>query len=368
MNSATLLSRTIGISRFPMMVLVVFIHSYLQGYDVPVAAFDLMYYISHTLARVAVPMFFFISGFLFFYNKDATAKGFYVSQLKKRVPTLLVPYLLWNTLAFIFNWGKTLPAMAKYFPRMAGTTYGFTDFLQAYGPFTLTPCPGPLMVYDPSSAPADVPLWFLRDLMAVMLFAPLLYILLKGRRGYLCIGLLAVCFIFGVWPEHCFWFSLTGVCFFAAGAFMGINSLDFVKLFGFGHIAKGAMGWGMLFALFSLCRVFYRDAPFANILLALSIMTGLCSFVLICACLGMRDFKPWGFLTKATFFMYAFHGLLISIVIKLVVQIINPFTSIQYILAYFTVAALLTGVSLVAYYCLSRLAPGLANILSGKRL
>lgn len=44
----------------------------------------------------AVPMFFFISGFLFFLKKDT-----YTSKWKKRFHSLVIPYIIWCAIGFL---------------------------------------------------------------------------------------------------------------------------------------------------------------------------------------------------------------------------------------------------------------------------
>ena len=97
------LSKTIMFLRFPLIVAVVFIHTNLA--DVMINGrllvnegqfpiHDLFrHIITNELARIAVPLFFFISGFLFFYHTDFSMK-MYKQKLKKRVRTLLVWFLI----------------------------------------------------------------------------------------------------------------------------------------------------------------------------------------------------------------------------------------------------------------------------------
>ena len=47
------------------------------------------------IARIGVPLFFFISGFLFFYYDDFS-KNVYLGKIKKRFKSLVVPYIFWN--------------------------------------------------------------------------------------------------------------------------------------------------------------------------------------------------------------------------------------------------------------------------------
>ena len=52
----------------------------------------------HSINIVAVPVFFIISGYFFFYQTKAFGKEAYSKKLRKRIKTLLIPYLLWNLL------------------------------------------------------------------------------------------------------------------------------------------------------------------------------------------------------------------------------------------------------------------------------
>lgn len=51
---------------------------------------------SSILSPPAVPIFFLISGYYFFYNTKQFTKKIYYSKLKKRIRTLLTPYIIWN--------------------------------------------------------------------------------------------------------------------------------------------------------------------------------------------------------------------------------------------------------------------------------
>lgn len=99
-NYDAALSKTIMFLRFPLIVSVVFIHAGLEGvviggnvtvHDGQFPIYESVYHvITNELARVSVPLFFFISGFLFFYRTDFSMKA-YGQKLKKRVRTLFGP-------------------------------------------------------------------------------------------------------------------------------------------------------------------------------------------------------------------------------------------------------------------------------------
>ena len=50
---------------------------------------------SSTVTEIAVPYFFLVSGF-FFFKHSYYEKGEYLTMLKKKGYTLLIPYLIWN--------------------------------------------------------------------------------------------------------------------------------------------------------------------------------------------------------------------------------------------------------------------------------
>lgn len=103
-NNDAILSKTIMFLRFPLIIAVVLIHTNFNGLTMngtlwvsegQFPTYDLVYHVvSNELARIAVPLFFFISGFLFFYHSDFS-KEIYRKKLKKRIRTLLIPYMFY---------------------------------------------------------------------------------------------------------------------------------------------------------------------------------------------------------------------------------------------------------------------------------
>jgi fucose 4-O-acetylase-like acetyltransferase len=117
-------STRIDMLRFPLIVGVVFIHCYqitmtmAQG-SIGTAhsaawADSVRFFISQGVARVAVPLFFLISGYLFFQGQWSWGK--YGSKLRRRADTLLVPFLFWNVLALVlYSAGRSIPQTRIFF-------------------------------------------------------------------------------------------------------------------------------------------------------------------------------------------------------------------------------------------------------------
>jgi surface polysaccharide O-acyltransferase-like enzyme len=155
------LSETIGALRFPLMVCVVLIHTIIpnQTQHLFVDWFDS--YVIESFVRIAVPLFFFISGFLFFNGVDRFGRGEYWNKLKSRIKRLLVPYILWGVLAIF----------VKYVFFLFGeddSVYLFDNYLK--------------WIYYIVWQPFNYQLWFVRDLFLVVLISPLIYFLLKRLK------------------------------------------------------------------------------------------------------------------------------------------------------------------------------------------
>lgn len=201
--------------RFPMIVLVTYAHSYghvaenfsLLSSDRNTYEF-LKLLISQTLVKVAVPVFFIISGYLFFSNVKEWDLTVYKEKMLRRVKTLLIPYLIWNLLMAVklktFSW-----SMFWIYWKPAGVQIDWFGNEQ-------------LM-----TAPANMPLWFLRDLIIVSLLTPIIYISIR-RLGYWLLGLLMICYLSGI----CAFIpglSAYAVYFFTFGAFLSIRKMDLLE-------------------------------------------------------------------------------------------------------------------------------------------
>ena len=105
-------SQTIIWLRLPLVLLVLLIHVNPQNREIftPIQTIDVSHLtianiysiigrVGYYFSQVAVPFFFFTSGYFFFYKIREWNSRCYKTKVKKRLKTLFVPYLLWNILA-----------------------------------------------------------------------------------------------------------------------------------------------------------------------------------------------------------------------------------------------------------------------------
>jgi len=221
--------------RLPLIVLVTYAHSYnevAEGYSVLGSGWDsyevLKLVMSQTLVKVAMPMFFFISGYLFFANVEKWDKRTYLEKIKRRIKSLLIPYILWNLLMAV-----KLKA------------FSISIFWE----------------------PANMPLWFLRDLIVVSMLTPIIYIGVK-KLGWWILVLLLPLYATGIWaiqPGP----TPYALCFFTLGALMGIKKMNIIETF-----AKKESLWYLLFLTFGLTMVLtYPTVVFPVLMLCFRVVS-----------------------------------------------------------------------------------------------
>lgn len=239
-RDAGILSRTIDLLRFPLAIGVVFIHmtpATVAPYEstLPILSADGIVNIvkvifSHALPSVSVPTFFFISGLLFFMNFREWDWRVYKGKLGKRIRSLLVPYLLWCVIAFlpilclniasVIYHGLTIDSLAPFIREyLSGMFWNLRD-LSSYTNF--------LGWTFPNGAPIIIPLWFVRDLMVVILFTPAVYWAVS-RGGLFTLLILFACDLMKLWiPLD--GFSSGAFLWFSAGAYFSIHKVNLIEL------------------------------------------------------------------------------------------------------------------------------------------
>jgi len=164
------LSRKFTVISFLSMVLVVILHAnnmvvnlssgniiIQKGYNSFIQDF-----FTQGIARIAVPLFFIISGYLYFLNIKGTIAEF-KSKIGKRIKTILIPYLVWSCWGLVFYIVlQSVPIAQNFFTNGLIKDMGLKEILSI---LFINPLP--------------FQLWFLRDLMILIFFSPLIFLAIK---------------------------------------------------------------------------------------------------------------------------------------------------------------------------------------------
>ena len=129
-------------------------------------------FISGMMGRCAVPLFYVISGYLFFLKVPEGMKSIY-GKMRKRVGTLVVPYII--GCLFFVGFGvlmAVLPGVSKYMNSSL-----MPLFFKPIGEILRS------IFYDAGNGtPCAFQLWFLRDLILIVATSPLWYLCLKHLK------------------------------------------------------------------------------------------------------------------------------------------------------------------------------------------
>lgn len=260
-------SKVISVSRFPIIVGVVFIHALIISNGT-----DLHYFLGNVVGRIGVPLFYIISGYLFFQRYDNSLKC-YKNKLKKRIFSLLVPYLIWNFIAYLVYAFITHTMQPE-------------DFVQSFW----------VVNSKPGHSPADGPLWFVRTLMMLSIISPVMYCLNKNKyTAFISLILLLL------WLIGCPGFNkgtIIGFTLFNAGVWLAIRNYD-------SYIKEPTISFFIL-SLFLYLTIAFLDLQFKGIpwLHNIGILIGILVFFTLPKIAVPNFFVNLG---GASFFLYCMH-------------------------------------------------------------
>lgn len=283
---------TIGILRFPLMILVVYAHMVSFETSKISLTFSIDHFsifikelLSNNLGRLPVPCFFLFSGYLFFLKVYNWNKEIYKSSLIKKIKTLLVPYLLWNTIYIVIIILKNL--VFKNFGLSQDENYTYI----AGTPF-----------YQLLTDPVYFAFWYIRDLLIMILLTPIFYFLIK-KLDFLFLVILCVFYLSTLEIPY-FKFNSTSVMFFGMGAFFGIKKIDFVSL-----SIKYNNEIIVVSTILLLLSLFYNGSVYYEKAIRPFVLIGIFTVFYIGYQISLSPSisKNILFVTPATFFIYATH-------------------------------------------------------------
>ena len=344
--------------RFPLIVGVVFIHAY--GFSVlysnkaiGINSFSnyLIFFqnlISQGVGRIAVPMFFLLSGYFFFINFKFSTRSFF-NKLSSRCKTLLVPFLFWNITTLVALWAvQAFPVTLSFFPdkSLVIRTYETYDYFKA--------------IFGIDRFPIAYQFWFVRDLMMLVVLVPVLNLLLKVIPTFsLC--LVGGAWFFSVWslePP-----SITALSFFYLGAYLAHFNKNLFSLDKYGNIIL----IGYIAILFF--DTYFITSPYHPYLHRAGLLLGIISAFYLTSYLVFHH-KAKSLLLYASvpsFFVFAIHEPLLTVVKKISYIVFEPTTEVVVLALYLAIPLSVVGFSLLIYYACLFLFPQFLRVVSGGR-
>ena len=220
MNISIQLSRKIRLGSLIGAILVVWLHTSNEPIEKGNLGWWAYELIEYGLCPLAVPFFFCVSGF--FVGKKMSADNWYEAEVRKRVYSLLVPYVLWNVLFALFCAALNIGAN-----HVAGRTWSCNTIFASGAA-----CEATVALFY--KHPFEGSTWYLRSLFIFVLLSPVIRILLDKTKGW-GLSLLFCAYLLIIPGEvprselwvgenwgYFFWgvFSLQGLFYFSLGMWL----------------------------------------------------------------------------------------------------------------------------------------------------
>lgn len=364
--------------RFPLAIFVVFIHNFGSEqlnfntlHSSPFVLESIYNFLrialSNVCTRIAVPVFFMFSGFLFFYKIKDFNISVYWQKLRKRFSSLLIPYICWIVLYIIY---------LEFFDIIKGKSivdifYDRGELHLFWNSFVWAKNSQNWLGWNtPMSAPILTPLWFVRDLMIVMLFTPIIYYCIKKLK-FIPIILLAIFYVTGVWVELFPGFSIISFFWFSLGAYFSISRIDMVvsiyKLRYFFYLVSFCLIFPLLWFNGNVGDRFVPNM-FAQKLYPFFIISA--SFSLLCIAakiIKQGKLKVYPRLAQASFFVFVCHMFVLRYADKVINKCLPFDNYFILIIKYLTIPILAVILCLAIYWILDKTFPKFLSVLTGNR-
>lgn len=341
--------------RFPATLLVVILHAYTTARYLNLEDADSYLHISYVLSlcvgEMGVPLFFTISGFLFYNNYNNIYN--YVPKLKNRIHSLFIPYLFWNTFMILTYWIlQSIPQLSSYFSgnNLPIADYDIINFIRAFWD-----CGN----WDKGNGlPILQPYWYIRNLMILSLCSPILFFYIKYLKW---IGILipACCWIYA--PHLAF--SLSSITFFSLGALFSIHHINIAPFLK----AKQKI-FIFIFAISItaeyICH-FYIPTPYNPYLHRIVLITGI-PFLTSTALLLKDRFTIPPLFTNSSFLIYTVHLPIVIALRKGGAKLFPNASDGINILLYAGTIVLTVIICITLYYILNKYVPKITRIITGR--
>ena len=355
-------SRRISALRFPLTIGVIFIYS--RAFDVSRTdypsqidfgiEFAIQWFLSEIVARVAVPLFFAISGYLFYSSRDIKTVS---EKWIQRAHTLLWPYLLWNgLLVAVQTIDQTIPGASSLFSEPAKKASDIdlarlADFFLGF-----------------DQGLANGPLWFLRDLITLSILAPVYRLGLDRTKGFLLLLPFATWYgVFGPIYTH-FPISAESVSWYGVGLALASPRTLFSKANL--DTSTRQLLWLLLpfflLATYDISQSVRGHNPFiarkTNYIFGAIIAWHLAGKAIQIPIVSkiLRLFSP------GAFFVYLSHAPFLQAIKESLYLMIQPTSNGELLVAYFLTALVTLAILGALFLLLDRYMPHLLAILTGR--
>ncbi|MCD8013362.1 MAG: acyltransferase [Lachnospiraceae bacterium] len=308
------------------------------------------------ITHFAVPAFFIISGFLFYRNISpyltmAQFRPIYFDKVKRRIASLVVPYLFWNFAAWLFYTVCTHLTIISSRMNMDPTALSVAGILKA------------ILLSE------YTPLWFVGNLIIYSAFASLIFAFLKNKHigTAIIISLTIAVFAFEISPSLIQWFPI-----YLFGCFLGLHYDESVicclsgsnafKKRKYAELTVALVLFISAFVIFCFTKSF-RSLFIFRIISCVAVIVIINIFLGHCRIIEQHELPGYA---KTSFFIYCVHYVQLVCFDKIALIFFGNGT-VSYIVTYFGGWIIITVLCIAEAYTLKKLTPRFYRVVCGGR-
>lgn len=299
----------------------------------------LVYYFENaitTFARIAVPCFFVISAYLFYKSFDMSKL---YSKYKSRFKSLFIPYIIWSGAAF------------AYIAILSNVSFFSSKMNMGRIELTLSNILKSILLSE------YAPLWFVRNLMILVLIAPIIYYIIKRKMltKIIVILFIAINLLFKTdYYAVIYWVPL-----YLTGAYLGhyySKKIEEEAIFS----RKSKVISAILFSIVFIFAYLYENATTMYIF---RLVVPFTLWVLIDSISFDKKPKWW---MEISFFIYCTHFVIISSLQKIMLLVLGKST-LAFLITYLITPIIVILIITFAAYIMKRYIPSVWKFTTGGR-
>ncbi|KQW41979.1 hypothetical protein ASD88_23540 [Pelomonas sp. Root662] len=318
----------------------------LQGRDP--AADVVMFFVSQIFARLSVPAFFVFAGFFFFRSTFASGLNRWVTEVAKRIRTLLIPFLIWSLLVLLVYYAAQ---------RIGVVPVGEDSRVGNIAQLSLVEIIDLLL--GVTRYPVAYQFWFLRDLIVCVAIS--LPVIFASRGAFITVtAVLGLC-----------WFSGYGVTLIPSS-----TALFFFLLGGLSSVVRCNLELPVPapflivgLVILAICDFLAKDSEAGEYIHRAFLLCGVASLSLVGKLISRNETIAGSIkaLGATAFFLYAAHEPGLMALKKFLVNLYPWEGTIQVLFAFFLPALLVIVLCGAAYKFLASVVPKFLSVSTGGR-
>lgn len=314
-------------------------------------------FIAEGVSRSAVPLFFLLSGYLFFISihRYESFHDFFLYKIKHRCMTIVLPYLFWSIfgllLLFLF---QNIPLINNYI---------LHDNLPILKELTISDI---LTVI--TYRPVPYQLWFLRDLITMNILSPLIFYQIKycPSFNYIMLFFLTLIWFFNV---QLHFICIETPLFFYIGSAIALKDIKQKEL-SRGIIYLLLLLWIIFLSTYAFLIIFYKFNyfPWLQRIFAFWGMVAIWYLYNIIPFFNSNIFKQ---VSAYTFIIFVAHEPILTLLKALSVNMflkgLNYYNSFSLLILYLCLPIFVINITIVFGYFFKKLFPQFYTLVTGDR-